>query len=83
MISNLHRILAGNRRFDLLQFIVVIRTRDPEVLKRALRKVDGSVREVGQRLSSGAIAVFMRPTIGVRNLEAVLLLLRDAFVTAG
>ncbi|HJN72143.1 MAG TPA: TRCF domain-containing protein, partial [Phycisphaerales bacterium] len=88
LLVQYHELRIASTKLDVESIMVqegdvVIRTRDPEVLKRALRKVDGSVREVGQRLSSGAIAVFMRPTIGVRNLEAVLLLLRDAFVTAG
>jgi transcription-repair coupling factor (superfamily II helicase) len=88
LLVQYHELRIASTKLDVESIMVqegdvVIRTRDPEVLKRALRKADGSVREVGQRLSSGAIAVFMRPTIGVRNLEAVLLLLRDAFVTAG
>jgi len=88
LLVQYHELRIASTKLDVESIMVqegdvVIRTRDPEVLKRALREVDGSVREVGQRLSNGAIAVFMRPTIGVRNLEAVLLLLRDAFVIAG
>ena len=59
----------------------MIRTRDVEALKLALQNIDATVRVVGQRLSDGAVAVFVRPTIGVSDLEVLLLLFRDAFLT--
>ena len=59
---------------------VVLRTCDPLLLEELLKGVDASVRRVGQRLSSGAIAVFVRPTIGVSHPEQILVLLRDAIV---
>jgi len=59
---------------------VVIRTRDPRALKHALQNVDATVREVGQRLSTGAVAVYVRPAKGVSDPEALLVLFRDALI---
>ena len=59
---------------------VVIRTRDPRALKHALHNVDATVREVGQRLSTGAVAVYVRPTKGVSDPDALLVLFRDALI---
>jgi len=59
---------------------VVIRTRDPRALKHALHNVDATVREVGQRLSTGAVAVYVRPVKGISDPEALLVLFRDAFI---
>ena len=59
---------------------VVIRTRDPRALKHALHNVDATVREVGQRLSTGAVAVYVRPVKGISDPEALLVLFRDALI---
>ena len=59
---------------------VVIRTRDLRALKHALLNVDATVREVGQRLSTGAVAVYVRPANGVSDSEALLVLFRDALI---
>lgn len=59
---------------------VVIRTRDPRALKYALQNIDATVREVGQRISTGAVAVYVRPAKGVSDPEALLVLFRDAFI---
>ena len=59
---------------------VVIRTRDPRALKHALLDVDATIREVGQRLSTGAVAVYVRPANGVSDSEALLVLFRDALI---
>jgi hypothetical protein len=62
---------------------VVVRTRNPNALKHVLKNEDVTVRLVGNRLTSGAIAVFLRPSIGICDPKAVLTFLRDAFLTRG
>lgn len=59
---------------------VVIRTRDPDALSEAMAGVDASLRRVGKPDVSGAIAVYLRPKIGIDNIELLLMLLRDTFV---
>ncbi|MDP6693806.1 MAG: helicase-related protein, partial [Phycisphaerales bacterium] len=59
---------------------VVIRTRDPDALSEAMAGVDASLRRVGKPDVSGAIAVYLRPKIGIDNIDRLLMLLRDAFV---
>jgi transcription-repair coupling factor (superfamily II helicase) len=77
------RIAATNMNVESIMVEegdVVIRTRDPETLRRALKSVDATVREVGQRLSTGAIAIYVRPANGVSDPEMLLVLLRNALV---
>lgn len=85
LLVQYHELRVAATKLDIESIMVqegdvVVRTRDPEALKRALKIVDATVRVVGQRLSSGAIAVFVRPAIGVLDSEAVLFLFRNALV---
>ena len=85
LLVQYHELRVAATKMDIESIMVqdgdvVVRTRDPKALKHALKNVDATVREVGKRHSSGAIAVFVRPAIGVLDSEAVLLLFRNAFV---
>jgi transcription-repair coupling factor (superfamily II helicase) len=85
LLVKYHELRVAATKIDIESIMlqdgdVVVRTRDPKALKHALKNVDATVREVGQRLSGGAIAVFVRLEIGVSDPKAVLHLFRDAFV---
>jgi transcription-repair coupling factor (superfamily II helicase) len=88
LLMQYHELRIASTRIEIESIVVqendvVVRTRNPNALKHALKNEDVTVRVVGNRLASGAIAVFLRPSIGICEPKAVLTFLRDAFLSRG